>query len=146
MVATKASAGTPIFSALGGQILHIAVFALDNSAYYFGALGDQLHNRRVEQHLGASCGDLFLQLCADGIRIHRDIEGGVPAAGKAQLVIGSGELWKITGVEGQKVVFHRDLQLRWEFFIYGKRGRRISAVQRELIRQIMAAVSTNGQA
>lgn len=38
-----------------------------------------------------------------------------------------------------------DLQLRWEFFIYGKRGRRISAVQRELIRQIMAAVSTNGQ-
>ena len=38
----------------------------------------------------------------------------------------------------------QNLQLRWEFFIYGKRSRRTSAVQRELIRQIMAAVSTNG--
>lgn len=36
----------------------------------------------------------------------------------------------------------QDLQLRWEFFIYGKRSRRTTAIQRELIRQIIEAVST----
>lgn len=36
-----------------------------------------------------------------------------------------------------------ELQLRWDFFIYGKRSRRVTALQRELIRQILAAVSTH---
>ena len=36
----------------------------------------------------------------------------------------------------------KDLQLKWEFYIYGKRGRRVTAVQRELIKAIMAAVAT----
>lgn len=36
-----------------------------------------------------------------------------------------------------------DLQLRWDFFIYGKRSRRLTSLQRELIRQILAAVDTH---
>ena len=42
-------------------------------------------------------------------------------------------------------VLHRkvkDLQLNWEFYIYGKRSRRVTAVQREMIRKIVAAVAT----
>ena len=34
-----------------------------------------------------------------------------------------------------------DLQLQWEFFIYGKRSHRITSLQRELIQQILSAVS-----
>lgn len=36
----------------------------------------------------------------------------------------------------------KDLQLKWEFYIYGKRGCRVTAVQRELIKAIMVAVAT----
>lgn len=38
--------------------------------------------------------------------------------------------------------FLLDLQLGWEFFIYGKRNHRISSLERDLIRRISAAVST----
>lgn len=34
-----------------------------------------------------------------------------------------------------------DLQLQWEFFIYGKRSHRVTSLQRELIQQILSAVS-----
>ena len=36
-----------------------------------------------------------------------------------------------------------ELQLRWDFFIYGKRSQRVTALQRELIRQILAAINTH---
>lgn len=35
----------------------------------------------------------------------------------------------------------QNLQLRWEFFIYGKRSHRVTSLQRELIQQILSAVS-----
>lgn len=38
--------------------------------------------------------------------------------------------------------FLSDLDLGWEFFIYGKRSHRVSALQRELIKKITDAVST----
>ena len=36
----------------------------------------------------------------------------------------------------------KDLQMQWEFYIYGKRSRPVTAVQRELMRKILAAVAT----
>ena len=97
--------------ALSGQILHITVLTLDDSTHDLFALGHQLDDRGVEQHFRTGSSDFFLQLCGDLIGCHWDVEGGVPAAGQAQLIIGSVELREITGVEGQEVVFHRDLQL-----------------------------------
>lgn len=35
-----------------------------------------------------------------------------------------------------------DLQLRWDFFVYGKRSRPATAVQKELVRRIIDAVAT----
>jgi len=38
--------------------------------------------------------------------------------------------------------FLHDLQLTWEFFVYGKRNQRISTLHKELVQKITEAVST----
>ena len=43
--------------------------------------------------------------------------------------------------EGIVFRFLKDLHLYWEFYIYGHRGHRLTAVERELIRAILDAVS-----
>ncbi len=44
----------------------------------------------------------------------------------------------------QGVVFRflEDLHLYWEFYIYGRRGHRLTELERELVREILAAVSS----
>ena len=41
--------------------------------------------------------------------------------------------------------FLTDLDLVWEFYIYGRRGRRLLPVEKELIRSILAAVRPEEQ-